>query len=297
MPTMKNLSLLGLAVVMTSMLGGCELYFGSHDGEDHWNYCGSDGFYDCTGDQCSWVSQSCPTGTTGSGSSGYECSSNTDCAAGCYCDTAGTCEEAGFCSTDKDCGQGYHCDTDRASCEPNPPQPTCGSDTDCGAGSVCTNGTCTATCACATDADATSQGYGYCDETRGTCMTGTDPAGSCGATLTCATPEPTCAAGQTALILNGCWTGECRAINQCSEVPACTSLEHEADCLDRTAGCSAIYSGQNCHTPTGGACHAGDTNCTCSTFSFDRCVSRTANAAQLTNDSNGNLIDISSQMN
>ncbi len=293
---MKNLSLLGLAVVMTSVLGGCELYFGSHGGEDHWNYCGSDGFYDCTGDQCSWVSQTCPAGQTGSNGSGYECTSSTDCAAGCYCAT-GTCEEAGFCSTDKDCGTGYHCNTDRASCEPNPPQPTCSADADCAAGTVCTNGSCTATCACTNDGEATQQGYGYCDETRGTCMTGSDPAGSCAGTLTCTTAEPTCAAGQTALILNGCWTGQCRAINQCSETPACSAVEHEADCLDRASDCSAIYTGQNCHTPSGGACHAGDTNCTCGTFSFDRCQGRTANASQLTSDSSGQMVDISSQMN
>lgn len=290
---MKNFSLVGLAIALTSMLGGCELYFGSHSGQDHWNYCGSDGFYDCTGDQCSLVSATCPTGT-GSNGSGYECTSSTDCAAGCYCAT-GTCTEAGFCSTDADCGTGYHCNTDRASCEPNPPQPTCTADADCAAGTVCTNGSCTATCACTTDAAAVQQGYGYCDETRGTCMTGTDPAGSCAGAITCNTIEPTCAAGQTALILNGCWTGACRAITQCSEAPACPALEHEADCLDRATDCSAVYTGLNCHTPTGGACHAGDTNCTCATFSFNHCDSRSV-TPMVTLDSNGNPVDVTAQV-
>src|SRR6476659_5091281 len=111
-----------VAVATTSMLAGCELYFGSHDHNSGstWNYCGSDGYYQCRGDSCTWVSATCPDpGATNPPPNGYECTSSTDCAAGCYCQ-GGKCEEGGFCATDSDCGAGYHCNTDRSSCEPNP---------------------------------------------------------------------------------------------------------------------------------------------------------------------------------
>jgi hypothetical protein len=236
---------------------------------------------------------------TGSGGSGYDCSSNTDCAAGCYC-ADGTCTEAGFCSTDADCGQGYHCDATRASCEPNPPQPTCNADADCPSGSTCDSGSCTATCACATDADATQQGYGWCDETRGTCMTGSDPAGDCAGDVTCNTKEPACPDGQTALIANGCYTGECRAITSCQSAPTCADVEHEDDCLNRATDCSASYTGLNCHTPTGGACHAGDTNCTCSNFEFASCTDRGSapgnTAGRFVTDSGNRKVELTSSM-
>ena len=141
--------LVGLALLST--LAGCELYFGGGhgDGGGSWNYCGSDGYYQCQGDSCSWVAPSCPAGAgsgsagTGSGS-GYECTSSTDCAAGCYCQS-GTCEEAGFCATDADCGTGFHCNTERSSCEPNPPGCTSNDQCDTASGQVCDvpTGTCT----------------------------------------------------------------------------------------------------------------------------------------------------------
>src|SRR4051812_43394080 len=99
---MKHSIALLVASIATSMLAGCELYFGDgHDQSDNWNYCGSDGYYVCSGDNCEWQGPQCPAGA-GSGSSnpggggsgsGYECSQNNDCAAGCYC-ANGTCEEA-----------------------------------------------------------------------------------------------------------------------------------------------------------------------------------------------------------
>ena len=51
-------------------------------------------------------------GGGGSAQPGFGCTTNTDCAAGCYCATdgsagsaaSGTCTEGGFCTTDADCG-------------------------------------------------------------------------------------------------------------------------------------------------------------------------------------------------
>src|SRR5690348_1131067 len=66
-PMMKH-SFALLVACATSLLAGCELYFGDgHDGDGgEWNYCGSDGYYTCEGDNCSWQGPNCPAGT-GSG--------------------------------------------------------------------------------------------------------------------------------------------------------------------------------------------------------------------------------------
>ena len=267
-----------VAVATVSMLAGCDLYFGSHDngGSSTWSYCGSDGYYQCHGDSCTWVSATCPDGTTGSAGSGYECTSSADCAAGCYC-ANGTCNEGGFCATDTDCGPGYHCNTDRSSCEPNPPG--CQSDTDCANGSTCdtASGLCTETCSCTDDAGAKSQGYDYCDETRMTCEKGTDPNGTCAGTAgaNCAA-APTCPSGQVPLIdsTTGCYNGQCEAYGSCSESPVCEHINDESNCLSRSTDCAATYTGINCHKPDGTQCHSGDTNCTCQSFQFAACSTK-----------------------
>jgi hypothetical protein len=256
---LTSLSLL-VAAGALSTLAGCELYFGDHGGNnnsDTWTYCGSDGQYQCQGDSCEWVSSTCtdPGGGSGgstmgsgsSGGSGYECTGNTDCAAGCYC-SSGTCTEGGFCSTDADCGNGYHCDTQRSSCEPNP-QGYCNSDTDCN-----------------------QAGGQFCDTSNHTCTQG-----SCAGAITCTTAKPTCASGSSPLIFNGCYTGACFETDQCSAAPVCENINDENDCLNRTADCSATYTGLNCTTSDGTACHSGDSGCTCQSFVFATCATRTPN--------------------
>jgi len=278
----KLVQSLGLMVALatTSMLAGCELYFGSHDhngGGSTWNYCGSDGYYTCHGDSCTWVSPTCPA--PGSGGSGYECTSSTDCAAGCYC-SSGTCEEGGFCATDQDCGPGYHCNTDRSSCEPNDGSgsgtPTCTGDATCPTGQICgPNGTCVATCTCTSDSGAVSQGYGYCDESRGTCENGSDPSGTCAGTppQACTTAAPQCASGEVPLLdaTTGCFTGTCEAYGSCGANPVCEHINDETNCLSRN-DCDAAYTGHGCHKPDGTACHSGDTNCTCTSYTFASCA-------------------------
>src|SRR3977135_241734 len=131
----KLLQTLGLMVALATV-SGCELYFGGHGdghgGSDTWNYCGSDGYYQCQGNNCTWVGSTCPN--QGSGSS--TCTSSTDCAAGCYC-ASGTCEEGGFCTTNAHCRHGYACHPDRSSCEPTPPKPPSCVDTGCASGLFC----------------------------------------------------------------------------------------------------------------------------------------------------------------
>jgi hypothetical protein len=102
-----------LVLIAFGTLAGCSLYFGN----DTPGSSGGGG------------------GGGGGGGTGYGCTSNTDCAAGCYCApgsgsgsaASGTCTEGGFCTTDADCGTGFHCDTSRSSCEPNPPGNPAGS--------------------------------------------------------------------------------------------------------------------------------------------------------------------------
>jgi hypothetical protein len=218
-----------IAIATVGTIAGCDLYFNDKGGSSPSASSGGSG------------------GSAASGS-GFECSMNTDCAAGCYC-ANGTCTEGGFCQTNSDCGPGYQCDTNRSSCEP-------------------------ITCTCTSDADAISKGFGWCDETTGTCETGTDPAGDCNDAVTCTTAPPACPEGNVALVLNGCYTGACRAITACESAPACSHLQHEDDCLS-PGTCDASYTGIDCHKPDGSACHDGDTNCTCTSFEFNSCSAKT----------------------
>jgi hypothetical protein len=267
---MRNLS----PLVIAATLGGCNLYFGSQNQNDHWSYCGSDGQYDCVGDNCKWVSPTC----TGGNGSGYACTTSTDCAAGCYC-ANGMCTEGGFCATDADCGSGFHCDTSRSSCVPNPPN-TCNYDNQCAQGQYCapSTNTCTATCTCTNDAQAISAGFGWCDTTRDTCLPGQNPAGTCAGDVsaTCSTAEPQCPTGQVPLLIDSCWNGNCVAYASCNLPPVCSHINDEMDCLNRS-DCSGIYDGIACTKPDGSACHSGDTNCTCQSYVFAACANKTGN--------------------
>jgi hypothetical protein len=253
------------------LLTGCNLYFGNSNGDN------------ASGGSGGSVGSGSTGGSAGSGipgGPGFECKDNTQCSAGCFC-ADGVCTEAGFCGKDADCGAGFHCDVARSSCEPDAPPPKgCKANTDCAKGTICDtkSGACTATCTCVTDADAVKQGAGFCDESRGTCMPGTDPNGTCSGTVaqTCTMVKPTCGEGQVATIVNGCYSGMCEAISACSATPSCSSLQHQDDCAARAADCTTVSEGHDCTKPDGSACQAGDTNCTCKTFTFQGCEVKAA---------------------
>lgn len=253
----KLLTSVGLAIgiATASLLAGCQLYFGDHNNDDR--------------------------GIPDPGNPpGFACAGNADCAAGCFCSAKNQCEEGGFCGSDADCGSGLHCDTGRSSCVP---APACTANEQCDPGSMCANdGTgCVKTCSCTNDADAVRQGAGWCDEARGTCMPGTDPAGACLGAITCTTGGPKCAEGEVPLVKDGCYTGACRAITACEAAPVCKSLQHEDDCLARTSDCSTVYNGHGCTKPDGSACRVGDTNCTCTSFTFSACEDKGPSATRV----------------
>ncbi len=290
---MKKTLLACLGLAMASTLSGCMLYFGE---EHHGDMC-PPGTYESYDD---WGNPVCVPG----GGDGYYCSTDQQCASGCYCDeTSGTCAEAGFCSTDADCGAGMSCDcsnscvpagTETRSCGQTcfetgcpigmscandgvclPNGPTCTSDTECAAGCYCgPSGSCAETAVCTSNADCPTDQH--CDTDRSTCVPGAPPppppppAPSSAGEITCAFGAPTCPAGQVPLILDGCWTGTCAAYETCTAAPTCAVLNTENICLGR-ADCTAVYSGQNCTRTDGSACTMGDTGCTCQTFSFDHC--------------------------
>lgn len=289
---MKKLSFPLLLALATFTLAGCQLYFGEDsDSDDSWTYCGQDGYYECQDEDCYWRGPECPAGMEPGTPPGFECDSNADCAAGCYCEN-GICEEAGFCTKDEDCGNGFICNEERSSCEPTEPVAVCMDDSGCPSGQVCDNGSCTATCECTTDAEAAAAGDYHCDEARGTCVAGADPAGDCAGTVTCNLGKPSCPAGQVPLIANGCWTGECQAINACATAPACSSYGTANDCFADT-DCTASYTGINCRGPNNTPCAAGSTNCVCDSYSFARCDAKTNPRQVPTVEFNGMVFDIS----
>jgi len=248
----KLLSSVGLAITFAtvSLLAGCQLYFGDHANNN-----------------------SGPSGGSNGGPAGYQCNGDAQCAAGCFC-ASGVCTEGGFCGTNKDCGAGFHCDTTRSSCIPDP---QCSADAPCPQGSVCDPATnaCVVTCTCTSDAEAVRQGFAWCDETVKTCMTGTDPAGTCVGTIatTCTTAQPACPDGQVALRKDGCFTGACRAITACEAAPACSALTHQDDCAGRTADCASVFTGHSCHGTT---CGVSNVDCTCDSYTFSACEAKTA---------------------
>lgn len=252
----KLLSSVGVAIAVAtvSLLAGCQLYFGSS---------GSSG----GGGGSGAIGSGSGSGSSSDGNPpGFQCTMDSMCAAGCFC-ANGVCTEGGFCATDKDCGSGFHCDTARSSCIPNP---QCTADAQCAQGSMCDikSGGCVATCLCTSDAEAIKAGFGWCDETRGTCMTGTDPAGMCLAPVSCTAQAPACPDNQVALVKDGCFTGQCRAITACEGTPACAQLQHQDDCDARTDDCASIFTGHNCHGTT---CGVSDADCTCDSYTFASC--------------------------
>ena len=152
---------------------------------------------------------------------------------------------------------------------------SCALNKDCAAGCYCdqAKGTCDEAGFCSEARDC-PDGF-RCDE-RSSCVPG---GGSCAAPLaaTCTAAAPQCPAGSVPLVgPDGCWftdaaTGsQCERIAACAAAPPCERLQHATDCTAGNA-CTAVSVGINCKKPDGTLCQAGDSNCTCERFNFERC--------------------------
>lgn len=148
-----------------------------------------------------------------------------------------------------------------------PPGYACDADAQCAAGCYCApDGTCAEGGFCTRD-DQCGDGL-TCDEERNSC----DPqgGGTCGGEVICNEVRPNCEADSVPIVEAGCWTGACQPIALCDVPPVCDRINTEASCLARSE-CNAVYSGQNCRRTDGTACRAGDTGCTCESYTFSAC--------------------------
>ena len=207
------------------------------------------------------------------------------CADGTLCDPNGQCTQPPplGCVVNADCGPGFECAPD-GTCQPV----ACAGDEDCLSGCACQTdtGICQETGFCNIDADcpdwcdpATGECTPtVCDEARGTCTFGESPVvGSCGGPLTCAQPAPTCAAGETAEIIDGCYTGSCLLVSDCDVPPlaTCDRIQNVNQCINRP-DCQPSYEGMDC-TCGGAPCDCADPptdsngnplECTCSIWEY-----------------------------
>ena len=110
------------------------------------------------------------------------------------------------------------------------------------------------------------------------------PAAPCTVSATCA-PGTSCVMGSCLACPGGICScqrdDDCPANQICDHTsgscaqppPACSALTTEAACVAR-ANCIPLYGGMNCTNNLGNACHSGEANCTCATYSFAACIAR-----------------------
>ena len=208
-------------------------------------------------------------GKDGGGGESGRCEANDDCPLGSYCDgDTGSCFDSDTCRS-RDCQVGYVCD-DRDTCVPE----TCSAHDDCSTGSYCDSEsqTCVPTELCE-DGECPAEGY-ECDFTRDTCVPETEHPGSCDGEILCEDEPPACSEGETPLIRDGCYTGECLEVERCDVPPRlrCEGAD-ETQCIEADH-CRDVYAGFDCTTDDGAACQPGDSGCYCERFEFDRCEAR-----------------------
>lgn len=148
----------------------------------------------------------------------------------------------------------------------------CETNDQCAAGCFCSDGWCEETGFC--DQYTTCTDGLTCDD-RGTCVPTPEPEVTCQSEVLCDEAAPICPAGTTPAIENGCYTGQCMAKEDCPDgAPfACSDFNDLEDTCLASPICEAVYKGVNCTSDDGSACTAGDTDCTCESFEYDRCDS------------------------
>lgn len=195
----------------------------------------------------------------------------TGCLDGEMCDLAsGQCVPQEGCLAGGDCGPGFECGPNGLCVPVN-----CTADDQCLGGCACDvdTGVCEETGFCLEDADcpdwcdaATGDCTPMeCDAARGTCTWGeSTPSGSCNGDLTCGQPAPQCPTGETAEVLDGCYTGECLLIEDCSSEPLarCERIQNVNQCIARS-DCELETTGYDC------ACGSDGIPCDCANPPLD----------------------------
>lgn len=125
--------------------------------------------------------------------------------------------DGGSSCTAVDCGPGFHCEEQCAL----PPT--------CVPGEMCPGETCAPVC-----------------------VPNNDP-GLCEGDVLCDSLPPTCPAGTTAGIRNGCWTGYCIPLTECGTPPppSCEAITDEMTCIASAPTCRPLYTGTCWIDPAG----------------------------------------------
>lgn len=222
---------------------------------------------DCSeGFECDDRSSCVPEGSSES------CTSDSACPSGSYCDeAAGNCVGSWTCdanSSANTCGMGFECD-DRGTCVPQP----CSNDEMCQEGCYCNEdaGECIETTTC--DALGQCSGDFVCDPDRNTCVPPGEIGPTCQGNVTCNTAAPVCPVGSTAVIEDGCYTGQCMVKSSCPDGAPfeCSDLNNNENSCISNPDCSPVYTGLNCTSPNGNECTTGSANCTCQSFEYGYC--------------------------
>jgi hypothetical protein len=150
------------------------------------------------------------------------------------------------------CGSGETCVTECPACLEN------GSGCSCTPTCVPTSSDCTLTCPSGETCQLQCDSVNGCEQE---CVSDSLDPGQCSGQVTCNIAAPQCPAGTTAGIENGCYTGYCIPLADCSPAD-CATLTDEASCTARS-DCEAVYTGSNCT--------CDDSGCTCTTLTFERC--------------------------
>ena len=214
-----------LSVFALLSLGGCTWYLTDdgyyYDDDSSW-FCEGDRCFECEGSRCWPVAG--------------ECTSDEECAEGCYCvEDGGWCEESGFCSKDEDCRDGFVCD-ERGTCIPAPgcDDSTCEPGSSCNEAGECEPETCQDNSECPDGS--------VCDIGTNECVPGEpDEPGACNGEIneaTCNRLPPPCDPSSVPAIVDGCWVDNCILRSECEGEArlTCEELRTESqldECVER----------------------------------------------------------------
>ncbi len=253
---MSHFKLIFCFLAVTS-LTNCAFYVEDKKTQEGYYYCDERACWDCDATTCYEVALA---------REGDACLSDFECVKGLYCNGVDRCERTDTCDSDSDCLAGEICQFQRNTCAP---AVDCVEHKDCLSG-FCDGGLCSPAEMCGPDADCDADEI--CDF-RNLCVPNNEDL-FCQVAISnrCHATAPTCPAGQTAAIVNGCYTGDCIDNDECTDDNPCASNTREECAEDQNSGrCAMIFRGVNCTDPNGAACDTPGTNCDCESFEYHEC--------------------------